>query len=98
LWYQLSSGFEHRVFSLPVFFLWEHVEVVPDPQSSLLYEQFLAAREDAIKLTDRFRASDPTDPARLDLWDAVLRQTELARALLERWLSEGEQLNGTTRI
>ena len=69
-----------------------------DPQSSQVYEQFLAAREEAIKLTDRFRASDPSDSTRLDVWDAVVRQTELARALLERWLSQGGRIDGTSRL
>ena len=76
--------------------LLELVEVVPEHQLSLLYEQFQSAREEAIKLTDRFHASDPSDPSRLNLWDAVVRQTEIARTLLERWLSEATQLNGAT--
>lgn len=56
---------------------------------TILYEQFLEAREQAIALSDRFAATPKTDPARDELWDSVLRQTETARALLERWLRMG---------
>jgi hypothetical protein len=56
---------------------------------TVLYEQFVAAREKAMALTDHFRATNPNDPARAELWDGVMRQTETARLLLERRLHSG---------
>ena len=53
---------------------------------TVLYEQFLVARERAIALTDIYRASRASGAAQPELWDSVMRQTETARLLLERWL------------
>jgi hypothetical protein len=53
---------------------------------TVLHDEFQRARQAAMEVTDRFydcRADDPSRPA---LWDAVVRQTETARQLLERWL------------
>ncbi|MBV8715453.1 MAG: hypothetical protein JOZ65_10340 [Chloroflexi bacterium] len=57
---------------------------------TVLYDEFLAAREKAIALTDRYHASTPTSSDRAELWDGVMRQTETARLLLERWLRSGK--------
>jgi hypothetical protein len=54
-----------------------------------LYEQFLAARERAIAVSDRYAACKPGDPSRAQVWDSVMRETETARSLLERWLRSG---------
>jgi hypothetical protein len=54
---------------------------------TVLYEEFLRAREKAIALSVRYRASNPPDA---ELWDSVMRQTETARLLLERWLRAGK--------
>jgi hypothetical protein len=56
---------------------------------TVLYEQFLRSRERAIALTDRFRASNSSDAAQAELWNSVMRETETARLLLERWLRAG---------
>jgi hypothetical protein len=53
---------------------------------SLLYEQFVAARVEAVALTDIYRETAADDPRRGVLWEAVVRQTESARVLLESWL------------
>jgi hypothetical protein len=55
-----------------------------------VYEQFLAAREEAILLTDRFASCPREDPKREELWDIAMRQTETARLLLEEWLRLGK--------
>jgi hypothetical protein len=57
---------------------------------AVLYEQFLAAREEAILLTDRFASCPREDPKREELWDIAMRQTETARLLLEEWLRLGK--------
>ena len=57
---------------------------------TVLYDEFLAAREKAIALTDRYHASARTSSDRAELWDDVMRQTETARLLLERWLRSGK--------
>jgi hypothetical protein len=59
---------------------------------TVLYEDFLAARSEAVALTDAYREVPSDDPARPLIWDRVVRQTETARQLLERWLS---RQNGT---
>jgi hypothetical protein len=53
----------------------------------VLYEQFVAARLKAVELTDAYRATEDDDPRRAVLWESVVHQTELARALLETWLT-----------
>lgn len=55
----------------------------------VLYEQFVAARLKAVELTDAYRAAAADDPRRAVLWEGVVRQTELARGLLESWLMTG---------
>jgi hypothetical protein len=50
----------------------------------------LWAREQAIALTDRFAVTPGEDPTRDDLWQHVVRQTDTARLLLERWLRSGQ--------
>jgi hypothetical protein len=51
-----------------------------------LYEQFVDARVKAVELTDTYHHTAADDPDRPVLWDSVVRQTELARGLLESWL------------
>jgi len=53
----------------------------------MLYEQFAAARLRAVELTDAYRETAVDDPRRAVLWEGVVRQTELARGLLESWLA-----------
>jgi hypothetical protein len=53
---------------------------------TVLYEQFVAARMKAVELTDSYRETTADDPRRAVLWEGVVRQTELARGLLESWL------------
>jgi hypothetical protein len=53
----------------------------------VLYEQFVAARLKAVELTDAYRATEADDPHRAVLWESVVHQTELARGLLETWLT-----------
>jgi hypothetical protein len=55
-------------------------------EHSVLYEQFVAARREAVALTDHYRATGAEDPSRAELWERVVRQTETARGLLESWL------------
>ena len=69
-------------------------------EDAILYEQFIDAREAAIAVTDCFASVPPNHPDRDKLWDAVMRQTEAARVLLERWLQQGrlsEQSSACTR-
>jgi hypothetical protein len=56
---------------------------------TMLYEQFAAARLKAVELTDAYRETAADDPRRAVLWEGVVRQTELARGLLESWLASG---------
>lgn len=56
---------------------------------TMLYEQFVAARLKAVELTDAYRETAPDDPRRAVLWEGVIRQTEVARDLLESWLAMG---------
>jgi hypothetical protein len=53
---------------------------------NVLYEDFQRARQAAMEVTDRFYDLRPDDPRRPEVWDVVVRQTETARQLLERWL------------
>ncbi len=55
-------------------------------EDSVLYEQFVDARLKAVELTDTYRQTAADDPRRVILWECVVRQTELARGLLESWL------------
>lgn len=52
----------------------------------MLYERFVDARLKAVALTDSFRQTAANDPRRPIMWECVVRQTELARCLLESWL------------
>lgn len=61
-----------------------------------LYEKFVGARCEAIKLTDRFGRTKADDPERARLWESVVDQTETARRLLEQWLV-GERRSGQPR-
>jgi hypothetical protein len=54
---------------------------------TVLYEQFVEARLKAVELTDTFREASVEDPRRAVLWEGVVRQTEVARGLLESWLA-----------
>jgi len=54
---------------------------------TVLYEQFAEARLKAVELTDAYRETAADDPRRAVLWEGVVRQTELARGLLESWLA-----------
>jgi hypothetical protein len=57
---------------------------------TVLYEEFVRARQEAVKLTDRYREA-PADAQERDLlWERVVRQTETARLLLVSWLREVE--------
>jgi hypothetical protein len=53
---------------------------------TVLYEQFVEARLKAVELTDFYRSTPADDPRRAVIWETVVRQTELARGLLESWL------------
>jgi len=59
---------------------------------TMLYEQFVAARLKAVELTDAYRETSTDDPRRAVLWDGVIRQTEVARGLLESWLASAGAL------
>lgn len=59
---------------------------------TMLYEQFVAARLKAVELTDAFRETSSDDPRRAVLWEGVVRQTEVARGLLESWLAAGQPI------
>jgi len=66
---------------------------------TIVYEQFVAARLKAVELTDAYRETSADDPRRAILWENVVRQTELARGLLESWLTSGTELpNATSNI
>jgi hypothetical protein len=64
---------------------------------TLLYEQFELARVRAVELTDRYRATACDDPEKGPRWDRVVRQTELARWLLEAWLRSGSPPDSPSR-
>ncbi|GAC1317779.1 MAG: hypothetical protein NVSMB2_11880 [Chloroflexota bacterium] len=55
-------------------------------QDTVLYEEFLEARRVAIDLTDAFQNVEAGDPRREAIWEGVVRQTEVARRLLDTWL------------
>ena len=61
-----------------------------DLDQAVLFEQFVAAREQAIALTDRFDTTAIDDPSGAELWNHVMRQIDTARLPLERWLRSGE--------
>jgi hypothetical protein len=50
---------------------------------AVLYDQFARARQEAVKLTDRYRDAPSDAPDRDELWEQVVHQTETARSLLE---------------
>jgi len=56
---------------------------------TVLYEEFVQARQEAVELTDRFREAPANAPDRDLLWERVVRQTETARVLLLSWLDAG---------
>jgi hypothetical protein len=60
---------------------------------TILYEQFVAARTKAVELTDAYRATAADDPRRAIMWEGVVRQTEVARELLESWLASPSTAN-----
>ena len=56
-------------------------------EETVLYEEFVRARQEAVALTDKYREAYETDALDRDqLWERVVRQTETARLLLESWL------------
>lgn len=62
-----------------------------DPMDeTVLYDQFAAARRNAIAITDLYHQAAMSDPNRTEGWERVMRQTESARVLLERWLQLGK--------
>jgi hypothetical protein len=65
-------------------------------EDMVLYEQFVAARLKAVELTDAYRETAADDPRRAVLWESVVRQTELARGLLESWLATSSTAAATT--
>lgn len=58
---------------------------------TVLYEQFVAARLKAVELTDAYRLTPTDDPRRAVIWEGVIRQTEVARGLLESWLESPDR-------
>ncbi len=62
---------------------------------TVVYEQFAAARLKAVELTDAYRQTASDDPRRAVLWEDVVRQTELARGLLESWLATASSSGST---
>ncbi len=59
-------------------------------KETVLYEEFVQARQEAVKLTDRYRDAPADAPDRDLLWQRVVWQTETARRLLVSWLREVE--------
>jgi hypothetical protein len=57
---------------------------------AVLFEQFVEAREQAIVLADRFDTTAIDNPSRVELSNHVMRQTDTAMLLLERWLRSGQ--------
>jgi hypothetical protein len=57
---------------------------------TILYEQFVDARLKAVELTDAFRETPTNDSRRAVMWDEAMRQTELARGLLESYLAASQ--------
>jgi hypothetical protein len=67
-------------------------------EDSVLYEQFVDARLKAVELTDSYRETAVDDPRRAVLWEGVVRQTELARGLLESWLTAEPAARAVVRM
>jgi hypothetical protein len=67
-------------------------------EDSVLYEQFVDARLKAVQLTDSYRQTADDDPRRAVLWEGVVRQTELARGLLESWLEADPAVYAVVRV
>lgn len=61
-------------------------------EETMLYEQFVAARLEAVQLTDAYYQTPSDDPRRAVLWEGVVRQTEIARGLLESWLATDQDV------
>jgi hypothetical protein len=59
------------------------------PENTVLYDEFDCARREAVQLTDAYHNIPKSDPRRAEVWESVVRQTETARQLLERWLQTG---------
>ena len=58
------------------------------PIDAVLYDEFARARREAMELTDRYREAPSDAPYRDELWEQVVRRTEIARSLLETLLDE----------
>ncbi len=54
---------------------------------TVLYEEFVQARQEAVELTDRYREAPANTPDHDLLWERVVYQTEAARVLLVSWLA-----------
>ena len=54
---------------------------------TVLYEEFVRARQEAMRLTDRYRDASLDAADRAALWEQVVRQTETAQGLLLSWLA-----------
>jgi hypothetical protein len=67
-------------------------------EDSMLYEQFVDARLKAVELTDSYRQTAVDDPRRGVLWEGVVRQTEVARGLLESWLEAEPAAHAVVRL
>ena len=65
---------------------------------TVLYEQFVEARLKAVELTDTYRDTPADDPRRAVLWEGVVRQTEIARGLLENWLAANIEFRDLTPV
>jgi hypothetical protein len=63
---------------------------------TVLYDQFVNARLRAVELTDTYRETSADDPRRAVLWEGVVRQTEVARGLLESWLASNREAAETS--
>jgi hypothetical protein len=61
-------------------------------EETVLYEQFVAARLKAVELTDAYHQTPADDPRRTVMWERVVRQTEIARGLLESWLATDQAI------
>ena len=67
-------------------------------EDSVLYERFVHARLKAVELTDSYRQTAVDDPRRAVLWAGVVRQTEVARGLLESWLEAKPSVRTVVRV
>src|ERR1700737_3028777 len=54
---------------------------------TVLYEEFVRARQEAMRLTDRYRDASLDAADLAALWEQVVRQTETAQGLLLSWLA-----------